>query len=152
MTRQVELELWLPRPREEVFAFFENAANLKILTPEWVGLEFVEPEPGKIQRGKRLSYQIKVKGFRVYWQSEITVWEPPSRFVDIQRRGPYKSWEHEHIFIEQNGGTLMRDRISYDVFGGVLIDKILVRKDLARIFEFRRAKMLELFGGGGDPN
>ena len=45
------------------------------------------------------------------WQSEITVWEPPHRFVDEQRRGPYRLWRHEHDFVERDGGTVIRDRV-----------------------------------------
>jgi ligand-binding SRPBCC domain-containing protein len=34
----------------------------------------------------------------IRWQSEITVLEPPHRFVDEQRRGPFRTWHHEHRF------------------------------------------------------
>ena len=39
------------------------------------------------------------------WQSEITAWDPPFRFVDEQVRGPYRTWVHEHLFVERDEGT-----------------------------------------------
>ena len=36
-------EVWLPRPRDEVFAFFADARNLDALTPPWVKFAMVTP-------------------------------------------------------------------------------------------------------------
>jgi hypothetical protein len=40
---------------------------------------------------------------------------------------------------------LARDEVRYRVPGGRLINWLLVKNDLIRIFEFRRNRMLELF-------
>jgi ligand-binding SRPBCC domain-containing protein len=42
-----------------------------------------------------------------------TAWEPPHRFVDVQRHGPYRLWIHEHRFEPHNGGTLVQDNVQY---------------------------------------
>ena len=88
-------------------------------------------------------------GIPFRWQSEITVWEPPHRFVDEQRRGPYRIWRHEHRFLERDGGTTISDRVQYAVLFDPIVDRWLVRPDIERIFDFRTRKMRELFGGGG---
>ena len=49
------------------------------------------------------------------WITCIAVAEEPYRFVDVQVRGPYRHWWHEHTFIEQDGGTLMKDRVEYEL-------------------------------------
>jgi ligand-binding SRPBCC domain-containing protein len=80
---------------------------------------------------------LRLHGIPIRWQSVISVWEPPFRFVDEQVRGPYRSWLHEHTFEERDGGTLCRDRVEYDVPGGWLVNRYLVARDVKRIFEYR---------------
>ena len=77
------------------------------------------------------------------------MWEPPLRFVDEQTRGPYRRWRHEHVFEEVDGGTLCRDIVDYEVYGGSLIDALLVRPELIKIFNFRQSKLRELFPPSG---
>src|SRR5918911_1052128 len=123
-------EVWLPAPRDRVFAFFADAANLEAITPPWLHFDVVTPAPIEIKPGTRIDYRLRLHGIPLRWQSEITTWEPPHRFVDQQRRGPYPLWVHEHTFLEQNGGTLVRDHVEYGVPGGTLINRFLVRPDL----------------------
>ena len=55
--------------------------------------------------GLLIDYRLRVRGTPLRWRSEITAWEPPHRFVDEERRGPYRLWQHEHLFEERDGGT-----------------------------------------------
>lgn len=145
MSRVFESHLWLPRPREEVFRYFADAGNLETLTPPWLKFTILSPLPLTMRVGALIDYELRLHGFPLRWQSEITVWEPPFQFVDEQRRGPYRSWVHQHLFEAERGGTLVRDRVHYAVPGGWLMDWLFVRWDIKRIFAFRRAKLLFLF-------
>ena len=116
---QLERKLWLPRPIDEVFQFFADAANLELLTPPWLNFRIDTPLPIAMRVGTRIDYRLRVHAFALRWQSEITAWEPQHRFVDEQRRGPYRLWHHERFF---------------------------VRPDLNQIFDFRHRKMSEVFG------
>ena len=150
-------ELWLPRPVDEIFPFFSDAANLQELTPPFLHFHVVTPGPIAMGVGTRIDYRLKVRGIPIRWQSEITVWEPPHRFVDEQRRGPYRAWVHTHRFTAKDGGTLVEDEVRYDVLGGWLVDRLVVRRDVAKIFAYRTARMRALFGaprgssGGAAP-
>jgi ligand-binding SRPBCC domain-containing protein len=139
-------ELWLPRDRNEVFVFFADAGNLEALTPPWLNFEILTRRPVFMRVGTLIDYRLKIRGFAVNWQTEITIWQPPFRFMDRQNRGPYRKWEHEHRFETRDGGTLCVDEVNYAVPGGWLVDRLIVRRDVAKIFEFRRKKLLELFG------
>jgi ligand-binding SRPBCC domain-containing protein len=138
--------MWLPQPLEQVFAFFAEAENLQALTPKWLDFALVTPRPVRMQPGTLIDYRLKLHGLPIRWQSEITAWEPPHRFVDEQRRGPYRLWIHEHRFQTWDSGTHVTDFVRYAVPGGVLVDRLLVRRDIERIFAFRRQKLLEIFG------
>ncbi len=138
-------ELWLPQPREDVFPFFAEARNLQTITPPWLDFDVVTPGTIRMREGVLIDYRLKVHGIPLRWRSEITAWDPPYRFVDEQRRGPYLYWRHEHSFVPSQGGTLCRDEVSYRVLGGALVDRFLVRKDVERIFAFRREAIASAF-------
>ncbi len=99
-----------------------------------------------IRAGTLIDYRLRLHGIPIRWQSEISVWEPPLRFVDRQTRGPYRLWIHEHRFVEQEGGTLVIDHVNYRVPGGSLINRLFIVPDLRKIFGFRMQKLQELFG------
>lgn len=139
-------EQWLPRPLSEVFSFFADAGNLDTLTPDWLRFEILTPCPIEMKVGARIDYRLRLRGLPVRWQSEITAWQPLYRFVDEQRRGPYRAWHHEHTFTERDGGTLVKDRVRYAVPGGWLADQLFVRPDLRRIFACRADVLEAMFG------
>ncbi len=141
-----EAKVWLPQPPDAIFPFFADAGNLEILTPPWLSFQVLSPEPIAIEEGTTIHYKLRFRGIPLRWDSEITAWEPPHRFVDEQRRGPYREWIHEHTFEPQDGGTLARDVVQYAVPGGALVDRLIVRRDVERIFHFRQQKLDELFG------
>ena len=141
-------ELWLPRPRETVFDFFADAHNLQEITPDFLDFKILTPQLIPMRAGTLIDYKLRVHGIPLRWRTEISAWEPPQRFVDRQLSGPYRQWIHEHRFVEQEGGTLCSDEVRYAVWGGDLVNRLFVRRDVGTIFEFRRKKLLEIFGGG----
>lgn len=138
-------DLWLPRRPQEIFPFFADARNLETITPPWLKFHIIPPLPVELNTGSLIDYRLRVHGLPLRWQSEITVWEPPHRFIDEQRRGPYRLWVHEHCFEERENGTMVIDHVQFIAPGGWLVEKLFVRKDIERIFAFRRQKMTELF-------
>jgi len=139
-------ELWLPRKIEEVFEFFADAYRLEEITPPWLHFHVQTPKPVPMFPGSLIDYKLRLHGVPIRWRTEISEWEPPFRFVDRQLKGPYHLWRHLHTFEEQNGGTLVRDHVEYSSVGGWLVDRLFVRPDLERIFEYRHQKMLEFLG------
>lgn len=143
---QFERSLWLPRPRAEIFPFFADAANLDAITPPWLHFRILTPLPIRMAPGTLIAYRIWLHGIPIRWLTEITVWDPPVRFVDRQLRGPYQEWVHTHTFIECDGGTLCTDHVRYRHRGGRLVNRWLVAPDLERIFEYRARRLQELLG------
>jgi ligand-binding SRPBCC domain-containing protein len=137
--------LWLPARREDVFPFFAEAANLERITPPWLSFRVLSPAPVVMAPGTLIDYRLRVRGVPLRWRSRITAWDPPSRFVDEQVRGPYRRWIHQHRFEEEDGGTRCFDQVEYAVPGGRLLDRLLVRPDVERIFAYRRRVLEEIF-------
>ncbi len=145
--RVLETSLWLPRPLEEVFDFFADARNLQELTPPWLRFEIRTEGPIEMRPGALIDYRIRLHGVPLGWRTEIGAWEPPTRFVDQQLRGPYRLWHHEHRFEPDGDGTRVIDRVTYAAPGGALADRLLVRRDLERIFRHRHEQLRARFGG-----
>ncbi len=141
----LQTEIWLPRPLDEVFAFFAEARNLEALTPPWVKFSVLTPGHIEMRPGALIDYQIRVHGIPIRWRTEITEWQPPNHFVDKQLRGPYRLWHHTHAFEERDGGTLCLDHVRYCPRGGALIHWLFVRRDVERIFNYRQQRLQQLF-------
>ncbi len=142
---RLEAEQLLPQPLETVFEFFSDAYQLETLTPPWLHFSVLTPAPIPMKAGTLIDYRLRLHGIPMRWQSRIDVWEPPFRFVDLQTRGPYRCWYHEHQFESVAGGTLCRDIVDYAVPGCSLVERWLVRPDILKIFTFRWNKLHELF-------
>lgn len=133
----------LPVDLATAFGFFADAANLERITPTWLRFAVLTPLPAQLEEGALIDYRLQLRGIPIRWRSEITAWEPPYRFVDEQRSGPYLLWVHEHRLEPAGSGTVVRDRVVYAVPGGELVNRLLVRPELERIFDYRARVLRE---------
>jgi hypothetical protein len=148
-SRLLERTQVVPRPRGEVFAFFADAHNLEAITPQFLRFSVVTPAPIAMARGTLIDYRLSLWGVGFRWRTRIEEWEPGRRFVDLQLSGPYRLWRHTHTFEDVPGGTLVSDRVEYQLpLGplGTLAHALFVGRALARIFDHRRAQIAERFG------
>lgn len=138
----------IPRRREEVFAFFADAANLEAITPPFLRFRIVTPLPIEMRPGARIDYRLALFGVGFRWRTRITRWEPGVCFVDEQESGPYAIWKHTHRFADDGDGTVMTDVVEYALpLGplGRLARRLLVRRTLDRIFDHRRDEIARRF-------
>lgn len=138
----------VPRPREEVFAFFADASNLGAITPAFLRFRILTPAPVEMRTGAQIDYALSLFGIPLRWRSRITVWEPGVRFVDEQESGPYAYWHHAHEFDSDGESTLVRDVVDYALpMGplGSLAHALFVGRTLGRIFDYRRDAILRRF-------
>jgi ligand-binding SRPBCC domain-containing protein len=142
-------EQWIPRPIDEVFAFFADARNLEEITPPWLGFRITSVSSEVVTEGTEIRYRLKLHGLPIHWRTEIRRWTPPHCFIDVQRSGPYKLWHHMHRFEEREGRTRMTDVVRYRLPFGILgriVHSLMVRDDVRKIFDYRRQRIQELFG------
>jgi len=147
----------LPVSIEKAWEFFSAPNNLAKITPEHMGFKITSDiENDKMFPGQIITYQVHpFKGFTTNWVTEITHVVDHKYFVDEQRFGPYSMWHHEHWFKAVGGGVEMIDRISYKIpfgFLGRILEKILIRKQLKNIFEYRYKKLNAFFGSFEEKN
>jgi uncharacterized protein len=141
-------EQWIQRPIDEVFAFFADAHNLEEITPPWLGFKILSMSTDSIEEGTIIRYRLRLHGIPVQWRTNICEWNPPYSFVDEQKRGPYKKWRHTHKFEAHGSRTKMIDQVQYSLPLGILgriVHSLKVRKDVSRIFDYRRERIDGLF-------
>ena len=147
----------IPKPRQEVFAFFSDAGNLERITPPWLNFKIITPLPINMKQGALIEYRIRLKGIPMGWRTLISTWDAPHSFVDEQLKGPYALWHHTHEFFEvpaspstgQAAGTRMVDTVRYGLPLGPLgriAHALVVRRDLEKIFAYRREHIEMIMG------
>src|SRR5208282_423663 len=170
MIHRVEFEQWLPVDVEKVFRFFTNPNNLPRIMPPATGTRLAAlrlvPPVASIE-GVRDSNLGSLAGvgseivtsfrlfpflpFRAQWIALITEFEWNRHFADIQKKGPFKRFQHRHELSAktQNNveGTIVRDVIEYDPgFGllGQLAQKFFLAPSLKQTFEYRQKTLEKL--------
>ena len=142
------------RPLDEVFAFFERPENLARITPPGMGFDRLSDDT-EMRAGLEIDYRIRpLLGIPMRWRTRIDAYDPPNGFADVQLRGPYRRWEHEHAFRPVPGGTLIEDHVAYELpLGplGSLAHRLAVRSQLLEIFR-HRARTIEAIFATPEPN
>ena len=140
----------IPISIDEAWAFLSNPRNLKEITPSYMGFNIISGADRVMYPGQLIQYIVTpIMGIKAKWVTEITHVEHKKYFVDEQRFGPYAFWHHKHFIREVPGGVEMEDIIDYKVPMGILgqlVHPFLVQPKLDEIFEYRRKKLIELFG------
>ena len=140
----------LPITIEEAWEFLSNPKNLKVITPDYMGFITLSGDDRPMFAGQIIQYIVTpILGIPTKWVTEITHVIDKKYFVDEQRFGPYSLWHHKHFIKEIPGGVEMEDIIDYKIplgFLGQMVHPILVKPKLNEIFEYRRTKLIELFG------
>lgn len=130
--------------------FLSDPTNLKTITPDYLGFKIIGGTDRKMYSGQIIEYIVTpVLGLKTKWVTEITHVAHKDYFVDEQRYGPYSLWHHKHFIKEVPGGVELEDLIHYKVpmgWLGQLLHPLLVKPRLTKIFEYRRQKLVELFG------
>ena len=135
-------------PREELWKFFSDIEKLNSFTPDFFQLEILTKERPSLHEGQTIDYNLRLYGFKLPWRTEITSVDFPNSFTDCQARGPYKTFRHIHDFYELDDGVLMIDRVEFDIGWGLLgliVQQVIVRPMLDRIFDHRREVCSKIF-------
>jgi len=146
LLRKQELDISL----DKAWDFFSSPKNLKEITPKHMGFEITsEFKSEKMFAGMIIEYIVRpMLGIPLKWVTEITHVKENEYFIDEQRFGPYKMWHHLHQFKFENGKLIMYDLVNYVLpFGifGVIAHKLFVKREVEKIFEYRRVILEERF-------
>ena len=143
-------EQFIPVSLDKAWDFFSSAKNLSRITPPDMRFKIIsELKEDDIYENMVIDYIVRpILGIPLKWKTVISRVNKPFQFTDMQKKGPYKKWEHTHTFIEKENGVLVQDVVRYALPFGILgrvAHFLFVRKKLQQIFEFRKTVLDELF-------
>jgi ligand-binding SRPBCC domain-containing protein len=168
MRHSFQTEQWVPYPRDQVFAFFSNPANLPPLMPPWQDARVEEteyvPAPASTGfaagQGSRIMISFRPIPFcplRLKWEAYIVEFHWNDFFCDEQRRGPFKHFRHCHItrVVTREGitGTVVIDVVEYELplgLMGEVANVLAVRKQIRALFAHRQRMLPALLSRDGN--
>lgn len=109
---------------------------------------------GKIGLGQTVTFEGTHFGMRQRLTVEVVEFERPWLFVDEMTEGRFKSFRHDHEFAPSNGGTMMRDTLTWISPLGIIgriVDKLLIKRHLRHLVG-KRNLMLKRIAEGHSPN
>ena len=147
---QFKAEQFLKIEIREAWKFFSSPKNLALITPPDMGFKILTTlDSDEIYDGMIIDYNVKpIMGIPLHWQTQICLVKPNDYFTDIQKKGPYKIWEHTHFFKQVNGGVIMTDVVNYKLPLGLigrLMNTLFIRKKIENIFSFRKKVLENMF-------
>jgi uncharacterized protein len=131
----------MPASAELVYAFHAKSDALSRLTPPWENARVIERSGSIEQPGSRVKIRLRVGPFSQTWTAEHTACEPGRTFRDVMIAGPFRRWEHTHLFIpDGQNKSWLEDRVEYEFpLGGFgkLLGGAYTQRRLLRMFAWR---------------
>ena len=164
MRHRFQTEQWVPYPRERVFAFFSDPANLPPLMPDWQRARvertaLVAPpavSPASVVAGEGSLITISFRAIpwvpvRLEWDAYVAEFQWNDFFCDEQRRGPFKYFRHCHRIRDDANGSVVSDAVEYELPLGMLgglANGLVVRRQICALFRHRQEMLPVLLARG----
>lgn len=136
----------MPVPQRALFDYHAAPGAFERLVPPWERIEIVARR-GSIKDGDMLAMRIHKGPFSVLWVAEHMDYEEGRRFADLQVKGPFRYWRHEHLFNPiARDCSLLEDRVEFQVsplMGGRFFGEKPAEKALERMFAFRHRRTFD---------
>jgi uncharacterized protein (TIGR01777 family) len=126
-------------PREELFNWHGRYGAIGRLVPPWEHAAVLE-RLGGIADGSVVRMEVKAGPIKKEWLALHRGYKYPERFCDVMERGPFKAWEHNHVFHEKGAGSEIEDLVLYELPLSPLSDILagrFVREKLESMFSYR---------------
>ena len=129
----------MPVSASELFAWHERPGAFERLSPGFMPARVVS-RSGGIKDGARVSLAVPVGPVSTRWDLEHVGYIEGQEFRDVQRNGPFASWEHVHRMEPDGALSVLDDTITYRLpappFGALVADAF-TRGRLERLLAWR---------------
>jgi uncharacterized protein (TIGR01777 family) len=133
----------MPVSRDALYAWHARPGAFGRLAPPWQDMHGLEQQGG-IENGARTRFVVRKGPLNLEWVALHENHIAGQCFTDVQERGPFASWRHDHRFVSLGEGTSrLEDTVQYELPGGALgrwVAGRAIEADLARLFTFRHER------------
>ena len=136
---------------EELFAFHMDAANLDRISPPIPPMRLVSP-PDETRPGAVQEFRIGWGPLGTTWVARVTRVVDGRLLEDMQERGPFRRWRHQHRIGGTPGAATLPDVVSFRFIPtpvGEFAEWLLVRPLIVGMFAFRHGRTRRLVGRSG---
>ena len=127
----------IPVSPEALMAWHASPGAFDRLTPTWRRVEVLDQQ-GTIEPGDRKTLRIPLAGpAGIDWMLEHEALDGALGFADVQVAGPFRSWRHEHRFLPAVDGSVLEDRVTWELPRGAALVAGRIERELDRLFAFR---------------
>ena len=133
---------WLPVPPETLFGLHMDATNLPAISPSFPPVTLLS-DPKRAEVGDLQVIRFGFARFCLTWHARVTQLVPGRLLEDVQERGPFLKWRHQHRVREAPGGAEITDAVSFRLIptpAGEMLEYFLVRPLLRGMFIVRHRK------------
>ena len=139
------------------FACFRHSAFRAVGNPAYLlCLSSQSNSAPGIRNGDRGALRVRFGPFRIRWVFEHRGYIEGRQFRDVQLSGPFRCWEHTHLFMPESPGVcILEDRVDYELPLGVLGNFLagwFVRRKLKKLFAYRHSVTAEAMGSSRSKN
>lgn len=102
---------------------------------------------GLIEMGESVTWEARHFGLKLQLTSKVTAFDRPHHFRDSLVAGPFKRFDHDHVFEEDGAFTLVTDIFDYDAplgLLGSLANWLFLKKHMERFLEERNAVLRKI--------
>lgn len=137
----------IPSSLETVFTWHTRKPAFGRLFPAYIQSKLIHI------RGDFPNQEVYFKFFNffipIYWKAKHIDFKANSYFTDIQKKGPFKSWKHLHLFTETKDKLCnLTDNIEYSLPLPFITHKLFKHyfdKMLKKQFKFREKRLIQEF-------
>jgi ligand-binding SRPBCC domain-containing protein len=144
---QFDTSVAVRAPLEKIFDLFLKPSTIVRLSPPKLGMVLIRG-PEELAPGTELEFKVQAWGQVISSVHEIIQVERPRIIVERQIKGPFRNWEHEHLFsMNDAGDVVVADRISFAPPGGLiglLVTESKILDELENGYDHRHKQLLKL--------
>ncbi|MBM9519551.1 TIGR01777 family oxidoreductase [Desulforhopalus vacuolatus] len=135
-----------PCSAQELYDWHSREGALERLLPPWEKVEVLE-KSGGVEAGARVHLRFHSGPFKLFpleFHALHLENNPGHSFHDIQQRGPFSSWSHQHFFSESGDGCRLEDRVEYRLpLQRIMIGPLrrTIQHSLDRMFRHREEQL-----------